>query len=210
MLASVIIDRARTTLIDPDAVTWSDDELLDYLSAAQRAICQIKTDAYTIKDFIPLVSGVSQELPDNGLQLLDVYRNASGTTINQVGRELLNNANRQWVSATPDADVDEFMTDERDPRRFMVSPPNNGSGSIEVLYGAIPPELTGTGGSIVVKDTYDMALWAMTVSQALAKNGKRQDLSKSQQFMQLFFQLVTGRTQSQRLYAPKLELPEQQ
>lgn len=210
MLASVIIDRVRRTLLDPaPGVTWSDADLLDYLSAAQRAVCVVKSDAFTKRANVSLVSGVAQTLPSDGLSLIDVIINSDGTPINQVGRSLLQNTKNAWAAATAQSKVLEYIGDTRDPRRFLVYPPNDGTGVVLVTYGAIPPPLTSTSDDIALIDIYDNPLWAWTCGLAYAENTKRQDLQKSQQMFGVFNAMVGAKTQTQIQMSPKLDNKEQ-
>lgn len=209
MLASVIVNRARESLIDPRAVHWSEAELYDYASAAQRAVCNLKPSAYTITTDIPLVAGVAQHIPANGLQLFDIYANTSGEGCRQTGRELLTEMFPQWARATQSSDIEDWMSDARTPRDFLVFPPNDGTGSVLANYGAIPPAVdVSTGSSFVVPDSFDMALWASVMGQALAKNSRRQDLAKSQVFFNIFTGLVSGRMKANEINAPRLDVAE--
>jgi hypothetical protein len=207
--ASVIVDRARISLIDPREVHWSDAELYDYLSAGQRAVVQLKPSAYTITELVSLAAGVVQNLPSEGLQLFDIYFNASGAGITQVGREVLTEMLPQWAVATQTVDAEHWMSDARDPRRFLVYPPNTGAGSVMAHYAAYPPTVDiSTGSVLVIPESYDMALWASVMAQALAKNSRRQDLGKSQIFFSIFTGLVTGRMQAKEINAPRLDVQE--
>ena len=117
--------------------------------------------------------------------------------------------NPQWVMATADDEVENWMADARDPRRFLVFPPNTGAGRVMALFGAYPPAVDiSTGSVLVVPETYDMALWASVMGQALAKNSRRQDLTKSQAFFSIFTGLVTGRMQAKEVAAPRLDVAE--
>jgi hypothetical protein len=208
LAASVIVDRARRTLLDPaPGVTWTDADLLDYLSAAQNAVCQIKADAYPLRATVALAAGVAQALPSDALSLLDIYFNGNGATVNEIGRSLLNNV-AAWPAATPRPVVTDWMSDQRDPRRFFVNPPNDGSGSLFLLYGAIPPRIANVSTNIALPDTYENALWAYMIALAYAENTTRQDLTKSQQWLTFFNALVVGRGQTQKINAPDLRLAE--
>lgn len=208
--ASVIVDRARTSLIDPREVHWSDAELYDYLSAAQRAVCQLKPSAYTVTELISLAAGVVQQLdPNRALQLFDIYFNESGRACTQVGRELLSEMLPQWAANTASDEVENWMADARTPRDFLVFPPNTGAGRVMANFGAYPPTVDiSTGSVLVIPDTFDMALWASVMGQALAKNSRRQDLAKSQAFFSIFGGLVTGRMQAKEVAAPRLDVAE--
>lgn len=207
VLVSTIIARVAKTLIDDNMVAWTEDELYDYFSAGQSAIVNAKPDAYTTQDFLSLVAGVVQTMPDDCVSLLAIYYNSNGVTINQVGLDLLNQAMRTWPVRTPSDEVDEYIMDLRNPRRFMVNPPNDGTGSVLALYSTEPPAVTPGSPSqaLVLPDNYQNALWAFTLSLAYAKNTKRQDLVKSSGYMQMFNQMVGLRAAAQATQAPKLD-----
>jgi hypothetical protein len=207
VLVRTIIERVAKTLIDDSMVGWTEAELYDYYNAAQAAVSNAKPDAYTKQELVPLVAGVVQETPADCVSLLNIYYNQSGAIINLVGLDLLNQANPNWPARTPDVDVEEFVIDQRNPRRYLVNPPNDGTGSVMMLYGADPPVAVPGSPSTVaaLPDIYQNALWAFTLSLAYAKNSKRQDLVKANNYMQLFNQFVGIRAVAQVAQSPKLD-----
>jgi hypothetical protein len=208
MLASRVISRVRRTLIDEDAVTWTDAQLLDYLSAAERLVCSIKPDEYVKRETVTLVAGVDQELPDDGLSLFEVLRNASGRAVNLVGKDLLDNTDATWAANTPSDTITEYCADHRSPRLFYVNPPATTSAQVVLLYGALPPALSTVGDTLTVSDVLENALWGYTIALAYAENTKRQDLGKSNQWMAFATQNVAGRETTQKTAAPELGLAE--
>lgn len=212
VLVTTIIERVAKTLIDDAMVGWTEPELYDYYNAAQSAVVNAKPDAYTVQELVSLAAGVVQETPADCVSLLAIYYNSNGAVINEVGLDLLNQANRNWPARTPDAIVDEVIIDKRNPRRYLVNPPNDGTGSVMMLYGADPPEAAvgSPSTAMALPDIYQNALWAFTLSLAYAKNTKRQDLVKASSYMQLFNQFVGIRAAAQIAQAPKLENQEPQ
>ena len=147
-------------------------------------------------------------LPASGVSLMSVFHNTvSKQAVNQVGLELQNQAARGWVGYTPETDVVEYMTDVRMPRRFFVNPPNNGAGNVTALYGAVPDQVTVANAAdpIPFVDIYQNPLWAATLAFAYAKNSKRQDVAKSQFYLQMANQMLGLREQSKIAVAPKLD-----
>jgi hypothetical protein len=212
ILVSTIIERVAKTLIDDNMIGWTEPELYDYFSAGQSAIVNAKNDAYTKQQLVALDAGVVQTTPDDCVSLLAIYYNANGVTVNQVGLDLLNQANRTWPARTPSAEVDEYIMDIRNPRRFLVNPPNTGAGSVMMLYSAEPPAVAPGSPSqaLVLPDNYQNALWAFTLSLAYAKNSKRQDLVKSSGYMNMFNQMLGMRSGAQATQSPKLDNQEPQ
>jgi hypothetical protein len=204
MLASVIVNACRVTLIDAQAATWSDDELLGYLNEARRTVVLLKPDAYTVREYLALVAGTKQQLPAGGVAILDCGDNeATGRVATLVDRELLDHMNRFWPAATPESGVMHWCADPRDPRRFDVAPPNDGTGSLEVLYG-MTPAAVALGEEIGLLDVYQYPLECFTLARAYAKNTKRQDLGKSGGYMQEFRQSLGLKSVAQVAVAPKV------
>jgi hypothetical protein len=208
--AQTIISRASRTLSDPNAVAWSVTELLDYLNAGQRAVSHVNRDAYTKVGDVTLTAGVIQTLPADGLVVVRALHNVgSGRAIRHVGFDALNTSLSTWASSTQATDVLEYAADSREWKTFFVNPPNNGTGIIKMMYGAIPPVLTSQTQNIALPDTYDTALWAYVCAMAYAKNTRRQDLQKSTGMMQMFMALVTAGTTATKASMPDLKQIEQ-
>lgn len=201
--ASTILDSARGTLLDAAARTWSATELLQYLNEFLRATAGVKADFYVRREFITLAAGDLQVLPDGGVSLMGIDRNESGRNVNQVDYDLLNNSNGIWAAGTKELVVEDFATDPRDPRRFIVSPPNNGSGRVRALFGAVPPTLTSAADPMPVLDIYEAAAIAYVLSRAYAKNSERQDLAKSGAYKNEWLQLIGLKSQTQVAVTPR-------
>lgn len=203
MLMSVIVDNSRLTLIDASKVTWGDDELTAYGNEAIRSICQVKRDAHTRREYIPLVAGIKQQLPAGGIAVLDGGPNeASGRICTQVDRELLDAENTYWPAATRETDAQHWAADPRDPTRFDVTPPNDGSGSVEFLFGAVPDPVA-YGGTFPLLDVYSFPVEVFILARALSKQTRRQDPAKAMAYMQQFNQLIGLGSAAQIAVAPK-------
>lgn len=193
----------RVTLLDSAKATWSDAELLGYLNEAIRSLCLLKSDAYTRREYIAMAAGAKQELPEGGIAIFDLYENeSSGRAVTLADRGLIDHQNRFWPAATYELDVQNWAADPRDPRRFDVTPPNNGYGSVGALFGAVPTELAALGDEIALQDTYERPLKLFVMARAYEKNTKRQDTAKSAGLMQEFRGLLGVKTQNQMALAP--------
>ena len=203
--AATILDEAAVLLLDVAGRTWSPDDLLGYLNEALSATAFVKPDMYTVQNFVNLAAGVLQNIPDDGVALLDITHNATGRVVTQVDKSLLEEANRFWPASTQELVVEHFTVDPRNPRRFTIFPPSNGYSQVEMLYGAVPPRINYPSEQIPVPDSYQAALVNFVLSRAYAKNAKRQDLTKSAKFWQDWAQMVGMKSQAQIAASPKVD-----
>jgi hypothetical protein len=182
--ASTLVAQARVTLIDEDAETWTDDELLGYLVMAVNKACALLLDLYVRVETVALELGVRQYLPEGGLVLIDAPINGAGGPVLQASLTELSRVQRTWPTATP-GQPQYFIYDKRSPRTFLVSPPASSGAGLELVFGATPPAFTASD-ELPISAWFDTALWAFVCGMALAKNTTRQDLTKSAQFMGMF------------------------
>ena len=188
ILASAIIAAARVTLLDPSpGTTWTDPMLLTMLNQAQRNACALRGELNTVHAAIPMVAGTLQTLPAGGTVLIRLDENAVGKRrCRLVDAALLDAALLTWPAATAAKEVAEYATDPRSPKRFHVTPPNDGTGSVVALYCAVPAPLATVASAIVLEDTHELALQHFVIGEAYAANTKRQDLTKATFYRQSF------------------------
>lgn len=204
MLLSAILTPVQRTLIDVAGVTWPISELEGYANEAIRTICFLKPDAYTIRDYIPMVAGTNQALPSGGIAILDLGQNeVSKRAATLVDADLLDHQNRFWQAGTQERDVQHWAADPREPTRFNVTPPNDGTGSVLCVYGAVPADVT-SAQAIPLADSYQRAIECFVLARAYEKNSRQQDLSKSAAKMQEFLQLLGIKSTAQVTVAPKV------
>lgn len=194
--ASTILDSVSRTLLDTAERTWTADEKLDYLNEAMRATAGARpADFYATETPVLLADGVIQTLPADGILLIDIPRNSEtspnpGRIVTQVDKGLLDEADRFWPRGTKQAEVEHFTFDPRNPRRFVCYPPNDGTGIVDLVYGAIPPQIMYPAEELPVPDNYQTPLEQFVLAKCYAKNSKRQDLSKSAAAMQAWGQTL--------------------
>lgn len=204
VLVSSTIYRARLDLVDEDAVTWTDDDLVEDYNEALRALVQVKPDAYVLEDSIVLAAGTHQRLPDGGVAIFDLSENvASGRRVTLVDGELLDETSRFWPAGATSEDAIHWTADPRDKARFRVYPPNDGSGVVTGSYGAAPPEVH-LYDAIPIADIYEPAIIRYVFSAAYRRNTQRQDLAKSEGYLRQFYNALGLSAQSQIAVAPRV------
>lgn len=201
-----LLGSVSETLLDTARRTWDLPELVGYLNEALRATSFVKPDMHTVQDFVTLAAGIAQALPEGGVALIDISDNeVSGRAVTQTDLSLLQEENRFWPAATREVDAENYAADPRTPRRFYVFPPNDGTGSVRITYGAVPDTLTGSSGEeIPVPSSYQAALTDYVLAKCYAKNSKKQDLTKSSTYMQQWGALLGLKSQGQVAIAPKV------
>ncbi len=203
--AATILDSAAGTLLDRAHRTWSASDLLNYLNEALRATAGVQPPGfYVVQVSRTLAAGEQQELPEDAVSLLDVPRNTGGRIITQVDKGLLDESNRFWPAATQETVVEHFTFDPRNPLRFVVFPPNDGTGTADVIYNAVPPQVMYSTEDIDVSSNYESPLIQFVLAKCYAKNTKRQDLTKSAAAMQQWGTLLGVGANARNAGSPKV------
>ena len=203
--ATILVDGCAT-LLDVAYVAWPLAERINYLNEAIRATILVKPDAYPVRGAVTPAAGLVQTLPADGVALIDILYNTTGAkrAITVCGIEMLQEANRFWPAATQQAEAENYAYDPRDPRRYLLFPPNNGAGSIYMIYGGTPAALTSDSDALPLTDVYQPALLAYVLSRCYAKNSQRQDLTKASAYRAEWGQFLGMKSQAQITVAPKV------
>lgn len=162
---STILSRAATLLQDASNVRWTLLELFGYISDGQKEVCIHKPSAYTKVSSVLLVEGTKQTLPSDGLSLFDVVRNMGtggstpGNAIRLTPRELMDVNSPGWHSSTASATAKHYTYDSKNTKVYYVYPPQPAAsqGYVEIIYGAVPPDLVAPGAYTVLS-SYDAVL----------------------------------------------------
>jgi hypothetical protein len=204
VLVSNTIARARLDLVDEDAVTWTDDDLVEYYNEAVRTIVGAKPDSNVVEGDIDLVAGTHQQLPEGGTAIFDITENVTGARrVTLVDGELLDETSRFWPAGAQSADAIHWTADPRDKTRFRVYPPNDGTGAVVGSYAAVPAEVH-LYDSNPLADIYEPAIFMLVLSGAYRRNTLRQDLGKSEGYRRQAYNMLGLSAQSQLAVAPRV------
>lgn len=186
LTAANILSRVNNILQNTGGVRWSSSEQLEYLSDGQREIANFRPDATATHSNIQLVAGTEQSIPADGLRLISVNRNMSGTAANATGAraiskvnlDVINSEEPSWHDSTVTGKaahgtvVKHYMFDQRDPRKFFVYPGVSGNAYAEVVYSKNPTALTATSDTIQVDDIYVNALINFVLYRSFLKESE--------------------------------------
>lgn len=177
-VASEIIGRASTILLDATNTRWSQPELLDWLNVGQRAIVQIRPDASAVTQAVQLAAGTKQTIPAGAVRIMRVRRNmgANGTTpgraIRSVEFEVLDAQNPGWHTDDAAQVVRHVLFDPADPRVFYVWPPQptDTPHQVEAVLSMVPDEVEDTDDPITLDDIYTDVLLDYILMRAYQKD----------------------------------------
>ena len=177
VLVSDIITRAQVNLQDATTpgIRWPTVELERWVNDAHKEIVNARPDANTVVGTHACASGIRQSVSSSfasALRLMDVvYNKSTGTSMIQIDRSELDDQRRSWPSESATTAVSHFMTDERDPRSFLVYPPAQAGTQLEVLYSATPAAVTGSN-PINVPDGFANAILDYVLYRAYQKDAE--------------------------------------
>ncbi|CAB4155052.1 hypothetical protein UFOVP653_65 [uncultured Caudovirales phage] len=207
-----VIEKVQTVLQDATGVRWSDVELLGWLNDGQRDVVLYKPNAYVKNLAVLLVPGTKQSLPSDGVQLVNIVRNMglNGTTPGRAVRiaqqEMLDARVPNWHAATAAAEVQHYIYSVLDPKTFYVYPPSTGTGYVEAVYGAEPPDAS-LGGSIALDNIMQTALIDYMLYRAFSKDTEFADQSRATTHFNAFVSAVTGRAKAEAAGNPNISAP---
>jgi hypothetical protein len=201
--AQHILSRVRNVLQDNTSVRWTDGELFDYLSDAQREIANIRPDATATHSNVQLTTGTEQTIPADGLRLVKLVRNVASTSasatggrsIRVVSEDALNSTEPNWHDptvtgdATHGTEVKHYIFDGDDPRVFYVYPGVSGNAYVEVVYSKNPTSIGSNTDLIQVDDIFANALINFVLYRAYLKDG---EFAGNQQRAGSYYQLFTA------------------
>lgn len=216
LTAQYVVKSVQTALQDTAGVRWAASELVVYLNDGQRDLILNRPDANAVMSAIVPVAGARQALPVAAMSLIGITGNTNGNrrAIRKVEMSALDAIDRDWQSMTGVAEFVNFMYDQREPGYFYLYPPASGvGGSVDVLYGAYPTDVSapsGDGkafstvsGNLAVSDQWGNALVNYVLGRAYAKDaeyGGNAQLATA--YMQAYGDSLRAQLQSSTAVAP--------
>lgn len=171
-----IINNAETILQDSGNDRYAAAELLIWLNYGQIEIVRAKPDANPSRAQVQLSSGIWQSLPSGSTILLDVSMNMGtdgstrGTPVTLVERKWIDAALPGWTTASAKSKTTHVIYDPKtNPTEYMVYPPSNGNGYIEIVTAALPSD-AAIDGDISIGDEFAPVLLDYILYRAYSKD----------------------------------------
>ena len=207
--AQEIFDSAKQLLQDVQFERWDEALQMRWLNEAQKVIVLHKPEANPVTSIETLVAGVEQSLPVTGLQFLRANRNYAGAVrgraVRMVDVDDLDAINPDWPAATEVAVVQSVMFNPKNPKVYMVAPPNNAAGQLQIIYSAVPVAITADTDNITVDDSYGPAIVDYVCYRALLAETEAMSRVKAGQHLQTCLALLGLDTRVKRAFDINLE-----
>lgn len=165
MTPQSVITEARALIKDDDATSYrfTDDALVLCVNRALKRVATLRPDLFTTIGTITLVSGIVQTVPNYG-RIVEVFGVTGGNAITESKRETMDGLTPTWRAAATST-PNTWMRHSRNPSKFFVSPPSNGSGTLDAEYTIAPPTVALTD-AIALSEMYHPVVVDMTVAEA--------------------------------------------
>jgi hypothetical protein len=215
-----LISRVQDTLQDTTSVRWPEAELLRYINDAQREVVNLRPDASASTANVQLGTGTLQSIPTDGLRLIKITRNMSGTagsatgarSIRIVDFDILNTQEPDWNNPTVSGDaahgtvVKHYAFDQDDPRKFYVYPGVAGNAYVEIVYSKTPTDLANTSATIDVDDIFANPIVDFVLFKAYLKDSEYAgNAVRSNQHYALFNNSLGQSTAASNITNPNLD-----
>lgn len=207
-----IIDRVTDILLDKergdDAARWSDDELIRWINDSRTAILVRRPQSCSKIAAVPMAAGSKQDLPADGVQLMDVIRNLGtdgatpGRSIRRTDRQAMDDVDPYWHRATPSNEISQFTYDERTPRTFYVYPPAKAGTQLELSYAAIPPAVSSLTDTLEIGPENLEAVANFVLYRSKSKDSEYANAAEAGAFYAAFQEALGVQNQSQQATTP--------
>lgn len=211
-----VINNAKLVLqeVTSAGTRWTNEELLGWLNESYQSIVQVRPDASARNEEIDLVSGTRQEIPEDGMRLIDVVRNTAAAS-DQLGilvttRRALDTTRRGWHADPESVDIEQYIFDDQDPQRFYVYPPAELGAKVEIIYSSVPsPHEVGSGlpavaaDQIKLNDSYAPMITDYILYRAYSKDAEHAaNLNRAQMHLQAYMSALGQKIEVDRSVSP--------
>lgn len=201
-----VIERAKRILQERgDGIRWTVEELVAWLNEAYVIVAIQRPDAHSKLAMISLVAGARQEIPADGLRLMDVLSTEQGRAIRASERRTLATMRPNWMNERASLATEFFVFDERMPREFWVYPPAKAGARVEASYVAKPASHTvaDMASSLSVSERYAPALLDLVLYRAFSKDAENPaNLSRAQMHYRAAMEGIGMKTQGDAVTSP--------
>jgi hypothetical protein len=149
MTGAFLTSLLKQYLQDPEGIVWG-SMYLAVINESLKTIAMLRPDATATTTELTLTPNkYSQSIPVDGARLLYITRNiTTGKPIRLLKRESLNELGDVWTPQTVTS-IEHYIYDVENPTKFGVYPVPDSALKIEIIYSALPPNITDSGIAII-------------------------------------------------------------
>lgn len=186
------IDTARSVLNDPNAVTYTEVDLLQYANDALDAILPIAPQYfYECGDLTCTADSSAQTVTfGDAHSLVSVDRVQNGNAVLPASKAELDRYDTSWMTTTSGPAVN-WLPRADSPVRFYLYPPAPAGQILEVTYVRIPSEYTATADT-ELPETLAAAIADYIVAMAMSRDDEHINANRAQAFLASFAARVKG------------------
>lgn len=215
VVSSAIINKVQIILQDTTGIQWPATELLGWLNDGQREIAILKPNAFVVSRSVKLAEGTKQQLPEDGVQLIDIPRNMGGDgntpgrAVRITMRETLDAQVPNWHNARANAECRHYTYNPLDPKRFYCYPPQPAidQGYVEIVFGGVPPDMATIQAPIALDNVYQNPLIDYILYRAYSKQTDSADGGKAMAHRGAFDASISGKAQGEAIINPNTAAP---
>lgn len=188
MKVSYVLDAVRTVLLDNFAYgdnSFSDAELVGFFNRAMDFCADLSSTCNPVTKEVPLVAGVSQQLPASGGRINGFLHNNLSASFKagimtykpkhsprEIDYSALIRQIPSYASERPSAGVVHVCYDPSQPKAFTVYPPNDGTGKLMVRYTEYAPHVSAKTDDNPLGPEFNEALINFTIYLCLSRDGE--------------------------------------
>ncbi len=202
--------RVSEVLSDIGTITYTLDQLRQWIIESELALIGLVNSSNIVTESHYCEPGTMQNLSSGGVRLHSVIRNMGsgavpGPAIRLVDRSTKDEFEPDWHMAEQEAVIQEYIYDERNPTKFMVSPPALPNTFVEL-------ELTKEGGPyniatdelMAVSDVYMAGLVEWVLYRCFSRSDEdTPEYARSHSHYSKFLQLIGIKSQVDKSTSPK-------
>lgn len=203
-----VLARLDDLLLDAKRVRWSAEERIRWINEAAGAILVRRPSARARTIVHSLAGGTLQNLPENGILLLDVVSNMAadgikpGRAIRRTDRQLLDDAEPDWHTARPAAVVKHYTFDDRDPTEFYVYPPVIEGTKVRLSHAERPDPVSTSDDTLDLGAEYLESVVNYVAYRASSKDSEFANGQIAAAYYQAFEAALGGQSQASANASP--------
>jgi len=196
MTPQSVIDFARGVINDAESATYrnSSATLLIYVNAGMKEVSSLRPDLFRAIGDVTCTPGAVEHLltfpaAQNLVSVLSIH---GGAALTEFDMSAMDRFNPGWRTDTA-GDVEQWARLPSDPLRFFIYPKAPATPqTVDVVYTAVPLDLTLTDSITEIPVSYEPALADYVIYRAESKDDEHSNTARATSHYQAFVAKIKG------------------